>query len=245
MAVGGFDISKDHFQSGQISGSNGDMGENNTAAFDPIFFFHHCNVDRMFWLWQKQNHHTDNLEILGNDYPGTNSSNSTAQGPTAGQSTNENLTLDTPLEPFLKNENDKQSFYTSKDCINIETQLGFTYSDGSLQASPLVVPRGLSTKKLSITGIDRSLFNGSFIIHAYAVIQDKEHTKYYLGRHSVLSRWDVNSCANCKTHLEVIAHFDLSNMSEDAVDDAEYHLDFQHRHSELPKGLAYEFKVID
>lgn len=30
-------------------GSHGDMGENETAAFDPIFFFHHCNIDRMFW----------------------------------------------------------------------------------------------------------------------------------------------------------------------------------------------------
>jgi hypothetical protein len=31
-----------------------DRGENDTAGLDPIFFFHHCFVDRVFWLWQKK-----------------------------------------------------------------------------------------------------------------------------------------------------------------------------------------------
>lgn len=33
----------------QITGSRGDMGENERASVDPIFFFHHCNIDRMIW----------------------------------------------------------------------------------------------------------------------------------------------------------------------------------------------------
>ena len=55
------------------------MGENDTAGLDPIFFFHHCFVDRVFWLWQKKNGFTDHLDIFA-EYPGTNSADS--QGPT-------------------------------------------------------------------------------------------------------------------------------------------------------------------
>ena len=223
------------------------MGENNTAALDPIFFFHHCNVDRMFWLWQKQNNHTDEIEIISG-YPGTSSSDSKAQGPTPGMPENTPLNLDTPLNPFLKDEKDPQSAYTSRDCINIENQLGFTYSEGSLQdsPSPAVVAVGFSAKKLSVTGIDRSLFSGSFVVRAYDSVKGKDETReYYLGHHSVLSRRNVHLCANCQTHLEAVAHFDLSSMPEDAVDSAEYRLEIKHRQSKLPDGLAYEFNVID
>ena len=30
----------------------GDMGDVTTAAFDPIFFAHHCMIDRAWYLWQ-------------------------------------------------------------------------------------------------------------------------------------------------------------------------------------------------
>jgi tyrosinase len=53
LAVGGFDLAN-IFNASPIDGANGDMGENDTASFDPIFFFHHCFVDRVFWLWQKK-----------------------------------------------------------------------------------------------------------------------------------------------------------------------------------------------
>ncbi|KAL4246233.1 hypothetical protein ABKN59_009367 [Abortiporus biennis] len=33
-------------------GGNGDMAFNEMAAYDPIFFFHHCNVDRLYALWE-------------------------------------------------------------------------------------------------------------------------------------------------------------------------------------------------
>lgn len=32
----------------------GDMLDINTAAFDPIFFAHHCQIDRLWYLWQVQ-----------------------------------------------------------------------------------------------------------------------------------------------------------------------------------------------
>lgn len=33
----------------------GDMGSVPTAGFDPIFYFHHCNVDRLGAIWQAKN----------------------------------------------------------------------------------------------------------------------------------------------------------------------------------------------
>jgi tyrosinase len=33
----------------------GDMGQVPYSAFDPIFYSHHCNIDRLWWLWQVRN----------------------------------------------------------------------------------------------------------------------------------------------------------------------------------------------
>ena len=241
LSVGGFDVPGS--ESGQIADTNGDMGENNTAALDPIFFFHHCNVDRMFWLWQQQNGCTNNIDIISG-YAGTNSND--LQGPTPGVPPDTTLDLDTPLNPFRK---DDGTPYTSKDCVNIATQLGYTYGPGSLKetSASLAVATGFSTKKLTVRGIDRALFQGSFVITAYATVgtNSGETTEYYLGYHSVLSRRDVVRCVNCLTHLEVIAHFPLSSLPEDRVEQAEYRIDIQHRGPNLPTDLSYTFEVSD
>jgi tyrosinase len=34
---------------------SGDMGQVSTAAYDPIFWSHHCMIDRIWWLWQARN----------------------------------------------------------------------------------------------------------------------------------------------------------------------------------------------
>jgi hypothetical protein len=33
----------------------GEMGDPNLAAYDPIFFPHHCNIDRIWAIWQVRN----------------------------------------------------------------------------------------------------------------------------------------------------------------------------------------------
>ncbi|NQZ06448.1 MAG: tyrosinase family protein [Algicola sp.] len=250
LAVGGFDV----IANGLIARANGDMGENNTAGLDPIFFFHHCNVDRMFWLWQVKHNKTDSFEIMS-EYGGTRASGiaqgPNAQGPAVGQSEGEDLTMNTPLYPFLKDAANPHSNYTSLDCINIETQLGFTYSDGSLSGNR-TLPGGKDTlgkkadsvKKLEVSGINRALFSGSFVIRAYAEIAQKRH---YLGHHSVLSRGNVKNCANCQTHLDVCAHFDLADFSNEAIESATFSIEIQHRGHDgenLPQSLKYNLKVI-
>ena len=115
---------------GLIEGANGDMGANETASFDPIFFLHHCNIDRMFWVWQKKNYATKNLDIYQEtgDITGTNTA---GQGPTPYQTPKQQLTMDTILHPFKSDSGEPR---TGKDCIDIH-ELGYDYSKGSLDDS--------------------------------------------------------------------------------------------------------------
>ncbi len=119
LAVGGYDVRSgpNAFDASPIEGANGDMGENDTAGLDPIFYFHHCFVDRVFWLWQKRHGFTRHLEVI-HGYPGTNSVDS--QGPTPGTVPNTWLGLDSPLDPFKLDADGQSRPYTSLDCIDIE-----------------------------------------------------------------------------------------------------------------------------
>ena len=202
LAVGGFDLAN-IFDASPIDGANGDMGENDTASFDPIFFFHHCHVDRVFWLWQKQHGFTDHLDIIP-QYPGTNSVDS--QGPTPGTPANSWLTLESPLDPFKLREGARERPYTSLDCINIEKQLGYTYGPGSLDAQAAVAAAAAAGggRTVLVRGINRGGIGGSFLISAFANVGGQ---RQHLGTEAVLSRWHVEGCANCQTHLEARAAF--------------------------------------
>lgn len=224
LAVGGFDVphGPNKYDRSPIPGANGDMGENDTAGLDPIFYFHHCFVDRVCWPWQKRHGFTQHLDVIA-EFPGTNSVDS--QGPTPGTVPNSWLTLESPLDPFKKIENGKERAYTSLDCINIEEQLGYTYGPGSLENLPKVslsaaaVPAGNSSKVLRVSGLNRAPIRGSFLVSAYVNVDGERHL---LGTESVLSRWSVQSCANCQTHLEVTAFFPLNQFAESSVKDAQY-----------------------
>jgi tyrosinase len=88
LAIGGVDVPQEGNEDAYAD-ANGDMGENDTAAYDPIFFFHHCFIDKRFWEWQQKWNSTTQLEIIP-DYPGTE--NPTAEQPQLMMS---------PLVPFL------------------------------------------------------------------------------------------------------------------------------------------------
>jgi tyrosinase len=233
LSVGGFDVPNQGDFS-PIEGANGDMGENNTAGFDPIFYFHHCNVDRMFWLWQKQHDATDSLAIIP-EYPGTNSSDS--QGATPGTVPNSWLTLETPLNPFKIEGESKERAFMSLDCINIEKQLGYTYGQGSLDdyAPKKLLKSSTPSKILAVSKINRAPMKGSFLVSAFATIEGE---KYFLGTESVLSRWNTQYCANCQTHLEVKAFFDLETLPKEIVDKATFDVEIKGREENLPRLKA-------
>jgi len=225
LAVGGSDVPGKE-EASIITGANGDMGENDTAGLDPIFYFHHCFVDRVFWLWQQRHGATDNLEII-DKYPGTNSVDH--QGPTPGIPSNAWLSMDTPLEPFTLKENGNRRYYTGRDAFDIEGQLGYTYGAGWLGVGPVADPAGASPApsasasghelKIHVSGINRGNISGSFIITAFAKLGGK---RMPIGSEAVLSRWHVEGCANCQTHLLAAASFPLTRIGPLTSIDAEY-----------------------
>lgn len=276
LAVGGFTLHDGTFGAGVIEGANGDIAENNVASFDPLFWFHHCFVDRMFWLWQQRHGQTEDFEIIAG-YGGTNTY--AGDGPTPGMKPGEELNMDTPLYPFSKDLYGAP--YTSKDVVNIE-KLGYTYAAGSFSVpevtqealneepalgvataaeDPTVedplqiilgreiadrsVPRN-KEKFLVVRGIDRSLFEGSFIIHACAYFEDDhgETREIPLGCFPVLSRYNVKNCANCLNHLEVVAQFRIPPFSKEDLEHISFRVEIQHRmHHGLPEGLKWKCTV--
>lgn len=229
LAVGGFDF-PGQGQYGQIAGANGDMGENNTAGMDPIFFFHHCNIDRMFWLWQKRHNMRDKLDII-QGFAGTSASDS--QGPTPGFAPGQTLDMTTPLRPFKKADG---STYSSNDCVNIEKQLGFTYAPGSLDedlAAPLApaLSARMASQKLHVSGVSRTSVQGSFVLSAYALVKggDGKTVRHDLGHSAILSRYNVAKCANCLTHVDVMTFFPLDGLSQAERTQADYHVELHSR----------------
>jgi tyrosinase len=231
LAVGGFDLPR-HDES-PIRDANGDMGENDTAGFDPIFFFHHCYIDRQFWLWQKNHNATNQLDIITGD-PGTDPW--AGPGPPADTDPNTPLDLNTPLQPFTKSNGQP---YTSADCINIQTQLGYTYSPGSLEPQPpIATPHTRTPERVIVVSGNRAQIHGSFLISAF---DNNAEQRVHLGTQAILSRWNVQSCPNCQTHLDVDAFIPVpatpptaAATAEALVDPAAYGVEIRTHHRVIP-----------
>jgi tyrosinase len=205
LAVGGFDIPT--YNASPIAGANGDMGENDTAALDPIFYFHHCFIDYTFWTWQRRQGVTQGFTIDMQD-PGASYANNQ---PPAGANQGDMLTMATQLIPFARGDG---SYYTSEDCVDIEGQLGYCYGPGSLDdlAAPAkaeaLFAAATPTRQVKVSGIDRSKIAGSFVIAAYA--EDDHGVHRLVGADAVLSRWTVAGCANCQTRLRAGSQFQVA-----------------------------------
>ncbi|KAH8202873.1 hypothetical protein TruAng_002926 [Truncatella angustata] len=206
LALGGF-YQKGVYDADPILGANGDIAENNTDGLDPIFFMHHCYIDYAFWTWQKKWGKTakGSLDVISG-YPGTNSSDPMTS-PTPNIPPNTDLTPQTPLAPFSK---DDGTYYTSDDVTDIENDLGYTYGRGSLDPV-LSAPEAMAPdpaieqpeRLIQATGINRAQYPGSFVVRTYAKLPSGQ--KIEIGREAILSRWDVKRCANCQVSLPVEA----------------------------------------
>lgn len=222
LAVGGYDVQNNpnpgnDGDSTLIAGANGDMGENDTAALDPIFFFHHCFIDYTFHIWQVRNFAFGGFTIDTNDPGAHYSSNSP---PPADGNPDDVLSMDSPLQPFMLDDGSR--YFTSADCVEILNQLGYSYGPGSLDKymtrdapTELAAIAGAPGRTVRVDGIDRSKIRGSFIIEAYAEVDGELKS---LGHEPVLSRWQVGGCANCQTHLKVRADFNLPPASAAQLD---------------------------
>jgi tyrosinase len=206
LAIGGFDVPQ-VFDASPIDGANGDMGENDTAALDPVFYFHHCFIDYAFWTWQRRHGSTQALVIDPQD-PGAGYSPSNP--PPAGRQPDERLDVNSALNPFKAPHGAPM---TSADVTDI-AQLGYSYGPGSLDRFATVRlsamaegdPADGATRSVHVDGLDRSKLRGSFIISAFAEMDGKTQA---IGHEAVLSRWQVEGCANCMAHLNASADFPL------------------------------------
>ncbi|KAE8423556.1 hypothetical protein BDV36DRAFT_290238 [Aspergillus pseudocaelatus] len=206
LAVGGF-YQPGVYNANEIAGANGDMGDNETASFDPIFFFHHCFVDYVFWLWQRRHGSTTNLVIDPNDR------GAVLQEGVGSMPPKTKLNMDTDLQPFKKPD---QTYWKSKDLVNIEKiegDRGYKYGPGSLDhlasphkpvASPIRGPEkgDDKVKKVKKITVNRAVHRGSFVIRMFAQPPGKMEL-IEIGREPVLSRWDVEDCDNCRDKLDV------------------------------------------
>ncbi|KAK5746411.1 hypothetical protein LTR17_000791 [Elasticomyces elasticus] len=104
--------------------SGGHMTYLATAAFDPVFWLHHCNVDRLFAMWQTQ-------------YPSSYGASQAAPHDSWTIAAGSNQNADSPLKPFYKDTNG--NFWTTNQVRNWNTTFHYTYpefsnSDGSKRA---------------------------------------------------------------------------------------------------------------
>jgi len=250
LAVGGF-YQKGEYSASPIIGANGDMGANEVAGFDPIFYLHHCFIDYAFWTWQK-NHDSTTVGSIKFDsqWKGTQTDTSLPvpdgepQMPVGTQ-----LTLDTPLYPFQKD--DGTTYFTSNDLVDIKGQLGYDYGRGSLDGINEGVLRGIPPGKVpliqKISGIDRRDYAGSFVVRLYGYNTNGDRVE--VGREAVLSRLKLSECANCQNSLVeeyfIPMHEDLlPYLAKDEGDDTKYrtivgiqtydHEEFPRERSKIP-----------
>jgi tyrosinase len=114
--------------------------------------------------------------------------------------------LDSPLYPFRY---DEHRLYTSKDCLDTETQLGYTYGPGSLAntgAAAAVAPAAAPGRVVAVSGVNRAPVRGSFLVSVFGNVDGR---RVHLGTEAVLSRWNVQYCANCQTHLDVATYVEV------------------------------------
>jgi len=93
-------------------GGGGHMSNPATAAYDPIFFFHHCNVDRMLQLWSALN-------------PDVWVSPSSSETGTFTIPASTQVDENTPLTPF---RNTQTTFWASS-ATRDTSPLGYSYPD--------------------------------------------------------------------------------------------------------------------
>ncbi|KAL0941713.1 uncharacterized protein CTRU02_204476 [Colletotrichum truncatum] len=216
LAIGGFEVPSKEDTKNVFPFANGDMGENDTAAFDPVFYFHHCFIDYMFWKWQDIHNKTTELDIIPKYI------------------SFEKFNLDTALEPFKITDptNGKERFITSKDVVDT-TKLGYEYPRP--RGHGLVrTPAPVDAPKVAVTGINRSKIRGSFIVSTWAKGQNGEPDRL-IDTKAVLSRWAVGDCDNCQNYLNIQSHTQLNDYTHEDAQDAEFYALIHTR--EKPEGF--------
>lgn len=202
--------------------TGGFMGNPTIAAFDPIFWLHHCFIDFLFWVWQIK---FGQLQALTSDF------------------------LFNKLIPFEKTKN---VFYSIADTAKIEDFnyiypefdlgiVGIESKQGrklfsSLRSAPLVSKEEGSKRELTIAGIDFARLGGTVIINAYAFPPDG---KRFLGTYTVFRSSD--DCENCVVRSTVDAVFRMKNVRTEHEGNLEFKIKFEQMNN---GGFSFRFKML-
>jgi tyrosinase len=98
----------------KVGGNGGHMGALEVAAFDPIFWLHHCNVDRLLAIWQDLNPDSEMAP-----QPASTSTFTTEQGTTESAAS--------ALSPFWDHSG-SATFWTP-DRVKDSTTFGYAYPE--------------------------------------------------------------------------------------------------------------------
>ncbi|GKT56388.1 tyrosinase precursor [Colletotrichum tofieldiae] len=125
------------------AGGKGQMSDPTVAAFDPIFWLHHTNIDRLFAIWQACHDNPDD--------PSTYVTDQTADTGDIGGNfivkAGDPETIKTPLAPFAQSgTKDNQVFWTSEG-VRYTTEFGYLYPETRKSKFP--------TKEAILNELDR------------------------------------------------------------------------------------------
>ena|SRR3990167_2610943 len=163
------------------------------SAFDPIFYFHHLNIDRFYWQWQEIN----GVENWEPEPPPQNPNAPDPWNATGirGIDQNERLSLQTLLPPFD---------FTA-GAVKDPKVLGISYDpveEPSLEAEPLpsVVFIGNKTEH-----------RGAFSAHVWEEMEDGKLD--IVGSEHAFTRLFSSTCPNCRANPIVPLHVVITGAS--------------------------------
>ncbi|KAH7441982.1 hypothetical protein KP509_03G065100 [Ceratopteris richardii] len=205
---------------GYVGGSGGHLAHLEVAAFDPIFFFHHCNVDRLVALWQ----YCYPNSWIPSEALQLNNDGTYTQHPES--EVNEN----TPLTPFRVSASDANKFATSNDVRLVDADCGYSYpeilqarKEGWTPAQMLDYVMKLYDPPenylhkwlLNVERIVKRAFNGPFSIRVFIAKPDADATTSinipnFAGDIPIFARANGVRCANCEQKQCMRASLDLT-----------------------------------
>ena len=107
---------------GWIGGTFGQMSDPSYSPFDPIFYMHHCNIDRLWAMWQMDGHADEYPSTGGQDNHRRNDIMYPWTGGTAGYGTNAAIAASIPMPNFAA-----VGAKRNVDTLDFRTAFGYTY----------------------------------------------------------------------------------------------------------------------
>ncbi len=161
------------------------MADQNVASYDPVFWFYHCNIDRLWLKWQQK--------VGATTLPGFES---TLSGDTGWLSSPFNS-----LEPFTTTTDETIAFGISYDePVSSGEEATLENKVGSIEAAQSFSIGSSSPVSVRVKGIDRLNIPGSFAVN---VLADGEP----IASRAFFQPKSPQDCENCRKHALINIDF--------------------------------------